>query len=41
MEPSEFALARKTMVALKMYDLGRLSSRQVAVLAGVSRGEFL
>jgi predicted HTH domain antitoxin len=41
MEPSEFALAMKTMAALKMYELGRLSSREAAALAGVSRGEFL
>jgi predicted HTH domain antitoxin len=41
MEPSEFALAMKTMAALKMYELGQLSSREAAVLAGVSRGEFL
>jgi hypothetical protein len=41
MEPGEFALAMKTMAALKMYELGRLSSREAAALAGVSRGEFL
>jgi predicted HTH domain antitoxin len=41
MEPSEFAVAMKTMAALKMYELGRLSSRAAAALAGVSRGEFL
>jgi predicted HTH domain antitoxin len=41
MAPSEFALAMKTMAALKMYELGRLSSREAAALAGVSRGEFL
>ena len=41
MEPSEFALAMKTMAALKMYELGQLSSREAAALAGVSRGEFL
>jgi Uncharacterised protein family (UPF0175) len=29
------------MAALKMYELGRLSSREAAALAGVSRGEFL
>lgn len=41
MEPSEFALAMKTMAALKMYELGQLSSREAATLVGVSRGEFL
>jgi len=41
MEPSELAMAIKTMTALKMYELGQLSSREAAVLAGVSRGEFL
>jgi predicted HTH domain antitoxin len=41
MEPSEFALAMKTMAALKMYELGQLSFREAAALAGVSRGEFL
>ena len=41
MEPSALALAMKTMAALKMYELGRLSSHQAATLAGVSRGEFL
>ncbi|MBI3327876.1 MAG: UPF0175 family protein [Nitrospinae bacterium] len=41
MEPREFAMAMKTMAALKMYELGQLSSREAAVLAGVSRGEFL
>jgi hypothetical protein len=41
MEPSEFALAMKTMAALKMYELGQLSSREAAALAVVSRGEFL
>jgi hypothetical protein len=41
MELSEFAMAMKTMAALKMYELGRLSSREAAALAGISRGEFL
>ena len=41
MELSEFAMAMKTMAALKIYELGRLSSRDAAALAGVSRGEFL
>ena len=41
MEPSALALTMKTMAALKMYELGRLSSHQAATLAGVSRGEFL
>ena len=41
MGPSALALTMKTMAALKMYELGRLSSREAAALAGVSRGEFL
>jgi hypothetical protein len=41
LKPSEFALAMKTMAALKMYELGRLSSLEAAALAGVSRSEFL
>ena len=41
MELSEFAMAMKTMAALRMYELGQLSSHQAATLAGVSRGEFL
>jgi len=41
MEPNEFAMAMKTMTALKMYELGQLSSYEAAALAGVSRGEFL
>ena len=41
MEPSALALVMKTMVALKMYEPGRLSAYQAATLADVSRGEFL
>ena len=41
MAPSELATAMKTMAALKMYELGRLSSHEAAALAGVSRAEFL
>lgn len=41
MEPGEFANTMKVMTAFKMYELGRLSSREAATLAGVSRGEFL
>jgi predicted HTH domain antitoxin len=41
MEPSEFAVAMKTTATLKIHELGRLSSREAAALAGVSRGEFL
>jgi hypothetical protein len=41
MAPGEFADIMKTMTALKMYELGQLSSHAAAVLAGVSRGEFL
>ena len=35
-ELSEFAMAMRTMAALKMYELGRLASRRAVVLAGVS-----
>ena len=41
MAPGEFARMMKAMTALKMYELGQLSSRQAGALAGVSRGEFL
>jgi hypothetical protein len=41
MEPGEFVVTMKTMTALKMYELGQLSSYAAAALAGVSRGEFL
>lgn len=41
MEPGTFAGTMKTMTALKMYELGQLASREAAVLAGVSHGEFL
>jgi predicted HTH domain antitoxin len=41
MKPSELASLMKAMTALKMYELGQLSSQAAAALAGVSRGEFL
>ena len=41
MEPSALAGTMKVMTALKMYELGQLSSRQAATLASVSHGEFL
>jgi hypothetical protein len=41
MEPSRFVGTMKTMTALKMYELGQLSSRAAAALAGVTLGEFL
>ncbi|ETX07505.1 MAG: hypothetical protein ETSY2_10830 [Candidatus Entotheonella gemina] len=41
MELGEFADTMKAMTALKMYELGRLSSHEAATLAGASRGEFL
>ena len=41
MEPGEFARMMKAMTALKMYELGQLSSLQAGALAGVSRSEFL
>lgn len=41
MEPGELVILMKAMTALKMYELGQLSSQAAAALAGVSRGEFL
>jgi hypothetical protein len=41
MESGEFVATMKAMTALKMYELGQLSSHAAAVLAGVSHGEFL
>ena len=41
MEPGEFVVTMKAMTALKMYELGQLSSHAAAALAGISRGEFL
>lgn len=41
MEADDFARTMKSMAALKMYELGRLSSQEAAALAGISRIEFL
>src|SRR5918996_1287194 len=41
MGPGEFAVTMKAMTALKMYELGQLSSQEAAALADVSRIEFL
>jgi hypothetical protein len=40
-EPGAFAVTMKTMAALKLYELGQLSSQDAATLANISRGEFL
>ncbi|MCX6050580.1 MAG: UPF0175 family protein [Chloroflexi bacterium] len=37
----EFAAQIRLMAALKMFELGKLSSGKAAVLAGLSRVEFL
>jgi predicted HTH domain antitoxin len=41
MEPGVFVVTMKAMTALKLYELGQLSSQDAATLAGISRGEFL
>jgi hypothetical protein len=41
MAPGEFVVTMKMMTALKMYELGQLTSHAASALAGVSRGEFL
>lgn len=41
MQPGELAVAMKVMTALKMYELGQLTSYEAANLAEVSRGDFL
>lgn len=41
MEPGELAVTMKAMTALKLYELGQLSSHTAAALAGISRREFL
>lgn len=40
-EAGDFANTMKSMTALKMYELGQLSSQEAAALAGISRLEFL
>jgi hypothetical protein len=39
--PGELVAIMQLMAALKMYELGRLSSQEAAALANVSRQEFL
>ena len=39
--PEEFAQEAKIAMALKLYELGRLSSGMAATLAGMGRVEFL
>ena len=39
--PEEFAAQVRLMAALKMFELGKLSSGKAAELAGLSRVEFL
>jgi len=38
--PDELAAQLRLMAALKMFELGKLSSGKAAELAGISRGEF-
>ena len=39
--PKEFEAQVRLMAALKMFELGKLSSGKAAILAGLSRVEFL
>ena len=39
--PAQFAAEAKFLLAAKLYELGRLSARQAAALAGQERVEFL
>lgn len=41
MTPEELATQIRLMAALKMFELGKLSSGKAAALAGLSRVEFL
>jgi predicted HTH domain antitoxin len=41
MQPGEFGVTMKAMTALKLYELGQLSSHEAAALASISRVEFL
>jgi predicted HTH domain antitoxin len=40
-EPDDFARELPMLAAVKLYELGRLSSGRAAQLAGISRVEFL
>jgi predicted HTH domain antitoxin len=40
-DETEFALELRTLAAVKLFELGRLSSGRAAELAGMSRVEFL
>ncbi|HWU90524.1 MAG TPA: UPF0175 family protein [Kofleriaceae bacterium] len=41
MDEADFGRELRTLAALKLYELGRLSSGRAAELAGMSRVEFL
>lgn len=41
MDEAEFARELRTLAAVKLYELGRLSSGHAAELAGMARVEFL
>ena len=41
MDEAEFARELRTLAAVKLYELGRLSSGRAAELAGMARVEFL
>jgi predicted HTH domain antitoxin len=41
MDEAEFARELRTLAAVKLYELGRLSSGRAAELAGMERVEFL
>jgi predicted HTH domain antitoxin len=41
MDEADFARELRTLAAVKLYELGRLSSGRAAELAGMSRVEFL
>ena len=41
MDADEFTQEMRILTAVKLYELGRLTSGRAAELAGMSRGEFL